>query len=61
VVGTNVFGSPARPGVGLAFKGRIRRAENGLAEIVEAVRRVMRHFFAELDAGEARLELLDDV
>ena len=60
-IGTDVFGTPARPCFGLALEGRVRRAKNRLADIVEAVRRVVGHLLAKFIAGEPRLEFFNKI
>jgi hypothetical protein len=60
-IGANVLGSPARPGLGLALERRVGRAEERLADVVEAVRRVVAHLLGELDATVSLLEMLDEV
>jgi len=50
-----------RPGLGLALQRRVARAHDALADVVDAVGRVVRDLVRELDAGVALLEVLDEV
>lgn len=59
VVDALVNGAPARPGLRFAFEGRVACAHQGLADVVEAVRRVMGNFLRKVRAAVALLKVAD--
>jgi hypothetical protein len=61
VVGTDVLRAPPGPGLRLALERAVRVAHEALAQVVEAVRRVVRDLLLERDVGVAGLEVLDEV
>lgn len=61
VVGARVIRSPARAGLGLALEVRVGGAHDGLPEIIEAVRRVVRDLLRQVRAGVASLVVIHDI
>lgn len=61
VIHAEMITPPTWPCVCLAFKSRVRRAHNRLAQIVKAVRGVVRHFVGQIGAAESGLEMLHNV
>ena len=56
-----MHGTPARTGFRLAFKCRVAGAHESLADVVEAVCRVVGDLLREVGAAVALLEMLDEV
>lgn len=53
--------APARAGLGLALEVRVGGTHDGLSEIVEAVRRVVRDLLRQVRAGVAPLVVIHDI
>jgi hypothetical protein len=53
--------TPPRTSLGFAFQRRVASTHQGLADVVEAVCRVVGDFLREVVASVALLEMLDEV
>jgi hypothetical protein len=61
IIDTLVFRTPAWTCVRFSLETRVARAEDGLAEIVETVSRVVRYLLCQIVAVERSLIVLYDV
>ena len=61
VIRASMLRAPARPGLGLAFEARVRGAHDRLAQIIEAVRRMLGDLVGQRNAGESGLKMQDEV
>ena len=61
VVLAHVLRAPARPGVRRTFETRVGVAHDALANVVYAVRRMVRLFLGQVAAGKAPLEVVNEI